>query len=631
MIKYLDTSGLQYFWQKVKEYIDTKVATVSTGSIIPRTTKIPTTREIYVDEADVGEFSITHTNMTYDATTDTWKNLSGVDGSLKITCTKAGVIVLHCLTPNIGNCYLRITRGGVEVFNNWENFVNLSRTYPHKYEFKVGDFYNLSTVVKNYEFKVYGEPKLNLTWASNVGNVVITSGSGTADTTALGSLIYVASQKTAPIDNDMFALMDSANGNIVKKFSWSSLKTSIKTYLDTLYSSTSHTHPNDHTSTLVGTKTLIEGSPTNGQVLTYNGTNIVYSTPTGGGGSVINDTSASTTTTYSSTKINSLISSSGGGDMLKSTYDNDGDGKVNSAVVADSANSVDWVNITSKPSSTTANIDNAVTNSHTHNNKTLLDTYTQTDANLTSAVILKHSNANDHASTLIGTKTLVEGTPTSGQVLTYNGTNVVYATPTGGSGTQGKGYNPRGEWLTNTAYVNNTTTIDVVYYMGSSYYCKVSTNGSLSSPLIDTTTWGLLAKVGMDGMSGSSGKTAYQSAVSGGFTGTESQFNAVLNVGIGTAISGTTGTLTVTMNGNLKTLTPTGACTLNADTGGLAGQEITFILIADSTTARVITFGTNFKSAGTISTATTSGKAVTITFISNGTSWYENQRITTGL
>lgn len=55
---------------------------------------------------------------------------------------------------------------------------------------------------------------------------------------------------------------------------------------------------------------------------------------------------------------------------------------------------VDWSNLTNKPTSSVANIDTAVTNSHTHSNKTLLDTYTQTEVDLASAVSGTHSHSN---------------------------------------------------------------------------------------------------------------------------------------------------------------------------------------------------------------------------------------------
>lgn len=57
----------------------------------------------------------------------------------------------------------------------------------------------------------------------------------------------------------------------------------------------------------------------------------------------------------------------------------------------DDISAVNWSDIVGKPSSSTTNIDLAVTNSHTHTNKSTLDTYVQTEVNLASAVSLKHN------------------------------------------------------------------------------------------------------------------------------------------------------------------------------------------------------------------------------------------------
>lgn len=56
---------------------------------------------------------------------------------------------------------------------------------------------------------------------------------------------------------------------------------------------------------------------------------------------------------------------------------------------------VAWANVSDKPSSTTTAIDGAVTDRHTHSNKTLLDSYTQTNTNLADAVSKKHSQNTD--------------------------------------------------------------------------------------------------------------------------------------------------------------------------------------------------------------------------------------------
>jgi hypothetical protein len=61
-----------------------------------------------------------------------------------------------------------------------------------------------------------------------IGN---TSGTNTGDETALriGAIVNNATAKTTPLDADMLGLMDSAEENVIKKFSWANLKTEIST------------------------------------------------------------------------------------------------------------------------------------------------------------------------------------------------------------------------------------------------------------------------------------------------------------------------------------------------------------------------------------------------------------------
>lgn len=49
--------------------------------------------------------------------------------------------------------------------------------------------------------------------------------------------INAASGKTTPSDNDLLALLDSDAGNALKKLLWSNVKATLKTYFDTLYTS----------------------------------------------------------------------------------------------------------------------------------------------------------------------------------------------------------------------------------------------------------------------------------------------------------------------------------------------------------------------------------------------------------
>jgi hypothetical protein len=79
-----------------------------------------------------------------------------------------------------------------------------------------------------------------------------------------------------------------------------------------------------------------------------------------------------------------------------------------------------------------------------------------------------------------------------------------------------------------------------------------------------------------------------------------------------------------TQNPNTKVVTVTGNSTFNATDGGVGGQEMKFIINNDAT-ARTITFGTNFRSSGTLTGV--ASKASTICFVSDGTSWFETSRV----
>lgn len=96
---------------------------------------------------------------------------------------------------------------------------------------------------------------------------------------------------------------------------------------------------------------------------------------------------------------------------------------------------------------------------------------------------------------------------------------------------------------------------------------------------------------------------------------------------VGTALPATTGTMTATMDGTHKTITPTGACTFNAS-GGYAGQTCAFVITTSGTTAYTLTWGTNFKTTGALSTGTVTAKMFAVSFIYDGTNWVETARTT---
>ena len=79
-----------------------------------------------------------------------------------------------------------------------------------------------------------------------------------------------------------------------------------------------------------------------------------------------------------------------------------------------------------------------------------------------------------------------------------------------------------------------------------------------------------------------------------------------------------------------QVLTAAADRTIDADTGGTFGQRLTVAIQSDAAVARTITFGTNFRPNGTLTTPATASKYVAATFESDGTSWIETGRQTGG-
>jgi len=74
------------------------------------------------------------------------------------------------------------------------------------------------------------------------------------------------------------------------------------------------------------------------------------------------------------------------------------------------------------------------------------------------------------------------------------------------------------------------------------------------------------------------------------------------------------------------TIDAVGNATINASNQGTPGQMISILITNDATSNKVITFGNNFKSSGTL-TGTTNKTAV-VSFISDGINFYELSRVT---
>jgi len=99
---------------------------------------------------------------------------------------------------------------------------------------------------------------------------------------------------------------------------------------------------------------------------------------------------------------------------------------------------------------------------------------------------------------------------------------------------------------------------------------------------------------------------------------------------VSTTVSALTAGSTVTLNsalGDVFTLTPAQAETINT-TNISAGQRVNLVVTTSGTTSYTLTFGTNFKSTGTLATGTTTGKVFVVSFVSDGTNLNEVSRTT---
>lgn len=78
---------------------------------------------------------------------------------------------------------------------------------------------------------------------------------------------------------------------------------------------------------------------------------------------------------------------------------------------------------------------------------------------------------------------------------------------TGPKGATGVSMRMKGAWASGTAYVNNTSYVDIVTYNGSSYACIKSHTASSSILPTNTTYWQCIAQKGATGATGPKGDT----------------------------------------------------------------------------------------------------------------------------
>jgi hypothetical protein len=108
--------------------------------------------------------------------------------------------------------------------------------------------------------------------------------------------------------------------------------------------------------------------------------------------------------------------------------------------------------------------------------------------------------------------------------------------------------------------------------------------------------------------------------------------NVVFGAQIGAAYNNTTGTPNTAaqaLGTNTMSMVLISADTTLTSTVPSAGARATVIIKTSGTTSRTVTFGTGFKSQGTLATGTVDSRYWAVEFISDGTSLYETSRTTT--
>lgn len=98
------------------------------------------------------------------------------------------------------------------------------------------------------------------------------------------------------------------------------------------------------------------------------------------------------------------------------------------------------------------------------------------------------------------------------------------------------------------------------------------------------------------------------------------------------SVPGNTGSISSDIYGGHCSVTPAGSMTINVSAASLAkataGSRVSIVVTTSGTTSYTVTFGTNFKSTGTLSTGTVSGKVFTVSFVFDGINWCETGRTT---
>lgn len=175
--------------------------------------------------------------------------LGSVEGSLKIIGfwdADTNTPDLSALTLNQGEAY-QVSVGGATNLNgetNWKakDLVVWSDTLAGNY-FKIDNTDDVFSVAGKTGAVTLDTGDVteitNKNYVTDAEKTILsnTSNTNTGDETAtsLGALTNSLTEKNPLVNDDMFSVMDSAAGNIWKKYRWSNLVAQVKAYFDTLY------------------------------------------------------------------------------------------------------------------------------------------------------------------------------------------------------------------------------------------------------------------------------------------------------------------------------------------------------------------------------------------------------------
>lgn len=195
-------------------------------------------------------------------------------------------------------------------------------------------------------------------------------------------------------------------------------------------------------------------------------------------------------------------------------------------------------------------------------------------------------------------------------------------------GTNVTGGNPWVGWFANGGGGGNVRIDGSLYFggiTGTVIAGSTTTTGITGGAGNMTITAGTGASRTLTLQTTTSGSTATNAVV---FSATQSaSFNGpiIQKVSSLTYASPTSVDVTLANVYTVTTVNATGSVTFNATAAGTSGQPMTIVITNDATSAKTITFGTNFTPNGTL-TASGVSKKTTIQFISDGTAFVEVSR-----